>query len=456
MGKSKRPNVNLPTLDKFTCKGRMSTPTSSRRLRSDDSSPDPATPAKKQDIRFSPDNDSDFAQLLDPKYPDSAPSYALKLMEMQTQTQESVSRMETKLNCLEKTVSILTDSINYISKDAQEALAKATAAEANMNELCVQINTLCNDMKKLSAENRALNERVNQQEAYSRRNNLIISGLPEEPREGNVVHKIHHVMATMGHPNPQAVPIIKAHRLGSFRRTGPGVPRPRDVIVRFERLGDRDEMMRFKHYLKGTNLIINEDLPAEMQETREMLKPILQAAKKMPEYRDTKLVQDKLVVKNRSYTTKNLKDLPPQLHPTKISSRENNETFVWFSRLSPLSNFAPYPINIDGKIYSCNEQFIQSKKAEMARDEQAKMNEGTWAGQLKGILKTCNWAKYTQHDEPLAYLLSTGEKTLGEAKAKGPAGIGLPLHHRDVLNRNLWHNQNLMGHCLMEIRQQKK
>jgi len=213
-----------------------------------------------------------------------------------------------------------------------------------------------------------------------------------------------------------------------------------------------------------------------MEENREVLEPIFQAARKMPEFRDTKLVQDKLVVKNRAYTVKTLKDLPSQLQPTKISSRENNETFVWFSRLSPLSNFAPYPINIDGKTYSCNEQFIQSKKAEIAGDEQAaqrimdesvprrmkaiggsiKVDDGTWAGQLKGILRKCNWAKYSQHEEPLAYLLSTGKKTLGEAKAKGPAGIGLPLHHRDVLNRNLWHNQNLMGQCLTEIRDQKK
>jgi len=188
MGRTKKPNVNLPTITKYTCNGSISTPTSTRRLRSDDSSPDPATPAKKQDLRLSPDNERDLAQLHDLEYPDSAPSYALKLIEMQSRTQEAVNRVEKRVACLEETVSSFTESINFIAADAQEALKKASTAEASVNKLCMQINTLCNDMKKLSAENRALNERVNQQEAYSRRSNLIISGLPEDPREGNVVH----------------------------------------------------------------------------------------------------------------------------------------------------------------------------------------------------------------------------------------------------------------------------
>ena len=138
--------------------------------------------------------------------------------------------------------------------------------------------------------------------------------------------------------------------------------------------------------------------------------------------------------------------------------------------------FSSYPIDIDGERYSCNEQFIQSQKANITGDASAaqrimqqscpkrmkwigssiKVDQRVWAGQLKGILMKCNWAKFAQHADPLNYLLSTGNKIIGEAKAKGPAGIGMHLHHPQVLNKNLWTNDNLMGKCLMNIREQKK
>ena len=459
-------NAKLTIISKSTNNGTF-TPTN-RRLRSDDSSPDTSTPAyKKQNQTLSPHHQ--FAQLYGLEDPDSAPAYALQLMAMQTQTAESLAH-------LIEDVSSIKESINFVIDETKDAMKKANEVESKVNELSKQMNSMCSQMNKLSAENRELRAKINHQEAYSRRSNLIISGIPEERREGDVLHKVYRVMANMGHPNPQSVPIVKAHRLGPVRRDGPGAPRPRDVIVRFERMCDRDEMLQYKHHLRGTSLLINEDLPTEMQEDREMLLPILHAAKKIPEFRSSKLVQDKLIINNRVFTPTNLHELPSALHPTKISSRENEQTFVWFSRLSPLSNFAPFPINIEGTTYSCNEQYIQSKKAELAGDAQAarrimeekvprrmkaiggsvKVNQGTWDGQLLGILKACNWAKYTQNSEPLKYLLSTGQKTLGEAKPKGAAGIGLPLHHCDVLNTNAWKHDNLMEQYLTEIREQKK
>ena len=87
---------------------------------------------------------------------------------------------------------------------------------------------------------------------------------------------------------------------------------------------------------------------------------------------------------------------------------------------------------------------------------QIKIDRQAWERKLHEVLKTCNWAKFSRHDLPRQYLLSTGERTIGEAKPKGPAGIGRSLQDPLVLNVNEWKDRNLMGECLMNIRSQLK
>jgi len=369
------------------------------------------------------------------------------------------------------------NSLHYAHQAAEQAKSEASEAKSAVNKLSHQLDELKYTVNKLSVDNNKLKRKIVEQEAYSRRNNLIIRGIPEDPQD--LLHKVHYVMGQMGHPHPPSVPIEKLHRIGPVSRpiNGNG---PRNVIVRFKEISDRDEMYKYRQTLKnvkmgGNNIFIEEDLPQEIQNDRDYLMPIYLESKKMQKFRDSKIVQDKLIIGKQTITKDNLIDLPDELKPEKVSSRENNTTFIWFSQLSPLSNFAHYPITVQGKRYTCNEQFIQSQKAEMANDFTAvrrimqetspkrmkalgrsvRVQQAAWEQRLGEILRICNWEKYTHHEKPRQYLLATADKKLGEAKI-GPAGIGYTLRDRDALNSNLWNCPNLMGKCLTDIRAQLK
>jgi len=251
----------------------------------------------------------------------------------------------------------------------------------------------------------------------------------------------------------------------------------RDIIVRFERVADRDEMLQYRQMLKGTRVFLKEDLPQDVAEARETLLPIQRAAKKLPGYKNTTISGDKLKVNGRVYTKDTLESLPEPLLPKNVASRKNNDTYVFFSKLSPLSNFWKHEICVDGKKFLCNEQYIQWAKAEMFEDSVAAeqimretcprrmkwrgkgvrgVNQRAWENRLSDVLWKCNWVKYSTSRVALDCLLETGERTIGEAKPQGAAGIGMSLSNANVLKQDRWMSPNLMGRCLMKIREQKK
>jgi len=390
---------------------------------------------------------------------------------------EKVDSVNTKVSSISSTIEELKVSIDFAIDKARIAETVANRAEKKATQLEKDFNSLSKKVDKLTSDNELLREQMANQEAYSRRNNLIIRGIKEQLNEQSVIPIIHELMWKMGHSNPASVPIAKAHRLGPKPKAA--WQNPRDIIVRFANIADRDEMYNYRRHAtniqQGRKIDIIEDLPAETQHKRDYLLPILREAQKKPEYKNTKLVRDKLIVQGKAYTTKTLDSLPDPLKPTAVSSRQNSDTFVFFSRLSPLSNFSSYPIVVDGVEYTCNEQYIQCQKAEMAGDEVSlgrvmeernpkkmkaigaslkNLNRQAWERRLPDILMSCNQVKFATHKVPRDYLLSMGNKTIGEAKPKGPTSIGIPLWDAHVLDQDRWKETNFMGTCLMEIRSQ--
>jgi len=372
---------------------------------------------------------------------------------------------------LREKVADMNDGVNFVQQLVKDALAKAVEAEEKVTKLQAKMDSQIAELRK---ENMTLREQLQKNEAYSRRNNVIICGVPEDRHghEQDTIFKVYWVMEQMGHPNPRSVPIAKTHRLGPFI-----AGKYRDIIVRFERVSDRDEMLHYRQMLKGTRVFLKEDLPQDMAEARETLLTIQRAAKKLPEYRNSTVSGDKLKVNGRVYTTDTLDSLPEPLLPKNVASRKNNNTYVFFSKLSPLSNFWKHDICVDGKKFLCNEQYIQCAKAEMFGDSAAAeqimretcprrmkwrgkgvrgVNQRAWENRLGDVLWKCNWAKYSTSQVALDCLLETGERTIGEAKPQGVAGIGMSLNNVNVLRQDRWTSRNLMGECLMRIRQQKK
>jgi ribA/ribD-fused uncharacterized protein len=126
------------------------------------------------------------------------------------------------------------------------------------------------------------------------------------------------------------------------------------------------------------------------------------------------------------------------------------------------SNFALYAIRLDGKVWPTSEHYFQAQKfrdeanrkeirnvkspmeaARMGRSRTRPLRKD-WESIKDQVMRTAVLAKFTQHDDLRALLLSTGDAKLVEHTTNdsywGDGGDGS--------------GQNMLGRILMEIREQ--
>jgi ribA/ribD-fused uncharacterized protein len=126
------------------------------------------------------------------------------------------------------------------------------------------------------------------------------------------------------------------------------------------------------------------------------------------------------------------------------------------------SNFAPYPIELDGKRWPTSEHYFQAQKfedpqhqeairrekspmiaARMGRDRKKKLRRD-WESAKVAVMRKAVRAKFTQHPDLRAILLATGD-----------AGI---VEHTE--NDSYWGDggdgsgKNWLGKILMEVREE--
>ena len=113
---------------------------------------------------------------------------------------------------------------------------------------------------------------------------------------------------------------------------------------------------------------MDREYPAEVERKQKTLLPILKAAKWIPDYkRQSKLEDDKLVLKGRSYTVNMLNQLPDELNTFKVTSKEDENTVGFFGEINQ-SIFYPSSFIHEGTKYISSEQFIQANKAKYFGD----------------------------------------------------------------------------------------
>lgn len=126
------------------------------------------------------------------------------------------------------------------------------------------------------------------------------------------------------------------------------------------------------------------------------------------------------------------------------------------------SNFAPFPITLDGTRWPTTEHYFQAQKfdnpeyrekirsanspmqaARLGRDRKQKLRRD-WEAVKVGIMRAAVWAKFTQHAELRDLLLSTGNAKIVEHTENddywGDGGDGT--------------GKNMLGRILMDVRDQ--
>jgi N-glycosidase YbiA len=128
------------------------------------------------------------------------------------------------------------------------------------------------------------------------------------------------------------------------------------------------------------------------------------------------------------------------------------------------SNFAPYPVLMEGKLWPTSEHYFQAQKfedaehreqirktkspmiaARMGRDRKKPLRRD-WESVKVGIMRDVVRGKFTQHDDILQILLSTGDAKIVEHTENdsywGDGGDGS--------------GKNMLGRILMEVREELK
>jgi predicted NAD-dependent protein-ADP-ribosyltransferase YbiA (DUF1768 family) len=110
-----------------------------------------------------------------------------------------------------------------------------------------------------------------------------------------------------------------------------------------------------------------------------------------------------------------------------------------------LSQWWPAEFTVDGHSYATAEHYMMWRKATLFHDYAT--------AERIGIVVAGNLAKFGQHEDLRAYLLSTGERVLVEASpVDGIWGIGLSATDGRAHDPARWRGLNLLGSALMKVR----
>jgi ribA/ribD-fused uncharacterized protein len=169
---------------------------------------------------------------------------------------------------------------------------------------------------------------------------------------------------------------------------------------------------------------------------------------------------------------------------TKFNSKKRLDyVFFWqtdkkFLSVGCFSQWQKSNFVVEDKHYNCAEQYMMGQKALIFNDfetfekilsanhpkqikalgrEVMNFNSNKWDNVKYSIVLNGNFYKFTQNEEMLKILISTGNKILVEASPLDKIwGIGLSEDNESVDNPNYWKGKNLLGFALMEVRDEIK
>lgn len=391
-----------------------------------------------------------------PELSDDTPAWAKALI-------SSVETLKHELNC-----------VSEIAKNTQLALEGLTKGNLDLSTKLAGVSTKVSSLESvnltLKAENTELKERLLQLEFHQKRYNLVFSGIPESDASESGYDcyvKILQCLSNIPELNVDMIKIDRCHRLGSKNKY-----RPRDIIARMNWYGDLMQILNNRSQLPE-GVYVNEDLPAEWEERRKLLRPLLLHAKSMDKYRHTSfLSRDKLIIDGKAYTVEpvnNLRDLPSDLVPAESCERRNESTIAFLGPHSVFSNFHLAPFTEGGVKYCCTEQMIQAEKSAMFNDHRSLelimratnpyrikelgsrvhgFDRAVWQHEAKKVVTRAVTAKFTQNKNLAGLLRSTGTLLIVEASPDKFWGTGVHLRNREALDRSKWNGNGVMSEIL--------
>lgn len=193
-----------------------------------------------------------------------------------------IEQLKGRIQITEGTITDLIKSLEYSQAEIVDLRNEVKVLKKTDSEKQVEIDCLKSKITEMQ-------HRLNFQEDYSRRNNLRITGFHEQPG-GETWEETSTNVTKLLEEKLQLPPmkLERAHRVGTSNPT-----RPRTIVARFEKFGDREAVMRNARKLKGTGIFIDDDLCSHSQEIKRNQIPLLKQARqegKIAYFKYTRLI----------------------------------------------------------------------------------------------------------------------------------------------------------------------
>ena len=144
----------------------------------------------------------------------------------------------------------LKDAVDFISNKFDDFERDRLEKEKIIKDLKEEVTYLRGKVDDITAE-------TDRQEQYSRRNCLLIHGLPESKNENTDLLAMEAIETKMNIKITDN-DIDRTHRIGKPKNNG----KPRPVIIKFVRYNDRKKIFSSKKLLKDSGVSITESLTA--------------------------------------------------------------------------------------------------------------------------------------------------------------------------------------------------
>ncbi|XP_049897457.1 uncharacterized protein LOC126388379 [Epinephelus moara] len=196
-----------------------------------------------------------------------------------------------RLDAITKEVQDLKSSIQFTQKDVDEL--KIT--QAKQSDHCNIIQT---DIMKLCESLQVILDKQEYLEGQSRRNKIVIDGIPEAPGESwaDSEEKVKDMLKKKLQLQRE-IEVERAHRTGKPEAAR---ERPRSIVVKFLRFKDKAAVLQRAKNLKGTKIFINEDYADAVRLKRKELIPKMKAAHEKGDI--AYLRHDRLIIHPRTST----------------------------------------------------------------------------------------------------------------------------------------------------------
>ena len=286
-----------------------------------------------------------------------------------TGRKNNISELESRLN--ENIKSTIDSSIKEALKVMQSSIYTSVQNNPTIRSHSKEIEGLREEnlrlnrkVQQLSAEQHRMKNQLTRIELKHLDQALIIRGITEEFKETEVIicEKIHQILSNIMQGDTDEEKLVAARCiviknckwLGHFNSK-----RIRSISVELTHKEDIEFILENRFDLEK-GVYIDREYPMETERKRKTL---------LPGYkRQSRLEEDKLVLKGRPYTVSTLNQLPEELNVFKVTTKENETMVGFFGEINPLLNFHPSAFKHDGIHYISSEQFIQANKAKYFRD----------------------------------------------------------------------------------------